>query len=114
MFKRRKGYSIEIDLPEEHGYKGYTVVCTYKYNTQFNKYSLEMELKYKDIGDSFRIDRQEIDTQYISGTRETIEDNIERIVNQACMSGFFDEYIKRYEYTFMCFEKGNELYEQER
>ena len=87
---KRKGYTIEINLSEECGYNNYIVVCTYKYNKWINKYSLEMELKHKYIGDGFRIDRQEIDTQYISGTRETIEDNIERIVNQACLSGFFE------------------------
>lgn len=114
MQKRRKGYTIEINLPKECGYSGYIVVCTYKYNKQIDKYSLEMELKYKDIGDSFRIDRQEIDTQYISGTKDTIEENIIRIIEQAYLSGFFDNYIKRYEYTLKCFEKGNEIYEQER
>lgn len=114
MQRKRKGYTIEINLSEECGYNNYIIVCTYKYNKWINKYSLEMELKHKDIGDGFRIDRQEIDTQYISGTRETIEDNIERIVNQAYLSGFFDEYIKRYEYTFKCFEKGNDFFEQEK
>lgn len=108
MIKRRKGYTIEIDLPER---TGYTAVCTYKYNKQLDKYSLEMELKHKDIGDCFRIDRQEIDKQYISGTKDTIEDNIVRIIEQASLSDFFDYYIQRYEYTIMCFEKGNELYE---
>lgn len=109
----RKGYTIEIDLPEDCGYKGYAVICTYKYNIRLDKYSLEMALKHKDIDDGFRIDRQEIDTQYISGSRETIEDNICRIVEQASLSGFFDKYIERYEYTFKCFDRGNELFEEE-
>ncbi|KAI4445079.1 hypothetical protein C823_007583 [Eubacterium plexicaudatum ASF492] len=113
MFKRRKGYTIEFDFPEKSTCNGYSVTCTYKYNKKIDKYALEMELKNKDIGDSFRIDRQEIDTQYISGNKDNIEDNVKRIVQQAMFSGFFDKYIKRYEYTVKCFEKGNEYYEQE-
>lgn len=111
MKAKCKGYTIEFDL-KEYGYKDYSALCTYKFNKSIGKYSLEMELKNKNIGDGFRIDRQEIDTQYISGTRDSIQDNIARIIEQAGLSGFFDIYIKRYEYTYMCFEKGNELYER--
>lgn len=110
MLKRRKGYTIEIDLPEECGYSNYIAVCIYKYNKQLKKYSLEMELKNRNIGNGFRIDRQEIDTQYISGTKDTIEENIVRIVEQASLSGFFDIYINQYEYIIKCYEKGNEFY----
>ncbi len=113
MIAKYKGKTVEFDL-NEYGYKGYVATCTYKYYKKRDKYSLEMELKHRDICDGFRIDRQEIDTQYISGSRETIMDNIERIVEQACLSGFFDEYIKRYEYIFQCFNKGDEFFEKER
>ena len=113
MTAKYKGVTLEFDL-KEYGYEGYVAACTYRYYKKLDKYSLEMELKHVDIGDGFRIDRQEIDTQYISGTRETITDNICRIVEQACLSGFFDEYIKRYEYTYQCFDKGNDLFEKER
>ena len=73
-----------------------------------------MWLKRNDIDDRFKIDSQEIDTQYISGTRETIRDNICRIVEQASLSGFFDRYIQRYEYEMNCFDIGNDLVESER
>lgn len=110
----REGYTIRIKLPEECGYEGYSVKCTYKYNKQKEKYRLSMWLKRDDIDDDFKIDSQEIDTQYISGTKENIEDNIIRIVEQASLSGYFDHYIERYEYTCDCFKRGNELFEQER
>lgn len=111
---KKKGYTIEIHLPEECGYKGYSVECTYKYNKKKEKYSLCMVLKHNNIGNRFKLCSQEIDTQYISGTRETIEDNICRIVEQASVSGFFDYFIERFEYELSCFEKGNELVERER
>lgn len=109
----REGYTIRIQLTE-YGYEGYSVKCTYKYNKQKEKYSLSMWLKRDDIDDDFKIDSQEIDTQYIPGTKETIEDNVCRIVEQAALSGYFDHYIERFKYTYDCFELGNELFETKR
>lgn len=111
---KKKGYTLEIKLPEECGYKGYSVECTYKYHKRKEKYSLCMVLKRNTISNRFKLCSQEIDTQYISGTRETIEDNICRIVEQASVSRFFDYFIERFEYELSCFERGNELFEQER
>ena len=111
---KNKGYTIEINLPSECGYEGYSVECTYKYIKSKEKYSLSMWLKHDDIDDKFKIESQEIDTQYIRGTRETITENICRIVEQASLSGYFDHYIKRYEYTYKCFDRGDKLFEKER
>ncbi len=110
---QNKGYTIEINLPEECGHKGYSVECTYQYNKKKEKYSLSMWLKRNDIDDKFKIDSQEIDTQYISGTRETIRQNICKIVEYASLSGFFEYYIERYEMTYKCFDLGHELLEKE-
>lgn len=73
-----------------------------------------MCLRHDDIDDDFKIDAQEIDAQYIPGTKETIEHNIRVIVENASLLGYFERYIQRFEYTYKCFERGNELYEQER
>lgn len=108
-----KGYTIEIKLPEECGYKGYSVECRYQYDKQKQKYSLSMWLKANGIDERFKIDSQEIDTQYISGTKENIRQNICRIVEQASLSGYFDHYIQRYEYEMRCFNIGNDIVEKE-
>ncbi len=111
---KNKGYTIEINLPKECGHEGYSVECTYRYDKEKKKYLLSIGLRRNDVDDQFKIDSQEIDTQYISGTKETIRQNICRIVEQAGVSGFFDRYIERYEYTYKCFDKGNALFEEER
>jgi len=111
---KNKGYAIEIALPEEHGYKDYSIECTYRFDKKKEKYLLSMYLKGNGIDEKFKIDSQEIDTQYISGTRGTIRQNICLIVEQAASTGFFDKYIQNFEYTYKCFDKGNELFEQER
>lgn len=112
--KFREGYTIKIQLPEECGHVGYWVKCTYKYNKKNNKYSLDMWLLHDDIDDEFRISAQEIDKQYITSTKEDIEDNICRIVEYASLSGYFENFIKQFEYTYECFDKGNEYFEAER
>ena len=59
------------------------------------------------------VDEQEIDTQYITSEKKDIKKNICRIVEQAYSCGFFDDYIRRFEYTYNCFNRGNEMIEQE-
>lgn len=105
-----KGYLIDVKLPESD----YSVLCRYKYDKNKDKYLLSMWLMRNDIDDTFKIDSQEIDTQYISGDKSTIRDNIVKIIEQAYDSNFFDYYIERFEYTYKCFDKGNDFYEPER
>lgn len=119
MHPRCKGQDVEIKL-SRWGYKGYVAECTYYFDKKENKYSLSMWLRNTDIEDRMKLSSKKVDTQYISGTKETIIENICRIVYQAAMVAdengkkFFDHFIERYEYELACFERGNELFEQER
>lgn len=105
---KNKGYTIEITLPENK-YKGYSVECRYLYVVEKDKYLLSMWLIHNTIENRFKIDSQEIDTQYISGTKETIKNNVCRIVEQAVKVGFFDRYVEEYEYIMKCFDVGSEI-----
>lgn len=105
---RNKRTTLTIDLPEECGHAGYSVDCSYSFDENNRQYLLSMELFRNDIGD-----KQSIDSQYISGDTTTIENNIQHIVKYASMSGYFDRYIHKYEYTYKCFDKGNEFFEEE-
>lgn len=104
-----KGNTIEINLPKECGHNGYAVECTYYYDKQKNQYQLRIGLKRNDIGDI-----QEIDTQYISNLHGDTRRNITKMIEDASLSGYFEKYIERYEYTYKCFDRGNELFELER
>lgn len=111
---KNKGYTIEIGLPKECGHEDYSIECTYRYDKEKEQYMVSMWLKRYDIDDKFKIESQGIDTQYISETKENIRQNICKIVEQISLSGFFDYFIERYEYTYTCFDRGNELFEKER
>ncbi len=109
----KEGYAIRFKLPEECGHSGYWVRCIYRYDKKKEKYALQMKLFREDIGDECNVDTQEIDARYVVGTRETIEDNIRVLIEYGALSNFFEKYIKKYEYTYKCFDYGNSFYENE-
>lgn len=119
MRPRCKGQTIEINLTK-WGYKNYIAECAYHFDKREGKYSLSMWLNRYDIEDRMQLSSKKVDTQYISGTKETIVENICRVVHQAATVAdengekYFDLFVERYEYELKCFERGNELFEQER
>lgn len=118
MCPKFKGQTIEFNL-SKWGYKDYIIECSYYFDKKEEKYSLSMWLNRIDVDERMKISSKKIDTQYISGNKETIIENICRIVYQAAMVAndegekYFDYFVNRYEYELKCFEKGNELFEQE-
>lgn len=109
-----EGKCIRVQLPEECGYIGYSVRCIYKYDKENHKCLLSMWLLRDDIEDGFKLDSQEIDTQYLSNApTECFEYSIKHIIECASMSEYFEKYIKRFEYTYKCFDKGNEIFSNE-
>ncbi len=121
MKPKFKGNTLTIEL-SDFGYEGYFVECAYHFNKRKGKYSLSMWLNRNDMEDRMRLSSKKVDTQYIYGTRETIVENICRVVHHMATvvddddkkERYFDHFVERYEYELACFERGNELFEQER
>ena len=111
-----EGYSVTVGLSQfnsDEKYKGYAASCQYKYNKNQEKYILKMWLMHNSIDGKYKIEFEGIDTQPISGTRETIRENICKIVSQMMQNRYFDDYIDQYEFEMLCFDKGHEIIEQE-
>ena len=72
-----------------------------------------MWIKHSTMDQKYHVEYDGIDTQYISGTRETIRENICRIVKVMMEQSFFDYFIDRYEYDMKCCEKGAEILDAE-
>lgn len=113
MKPRCKGQTVTIYL-SKWGYQNYFVECTYYFDKPKDKYILSMWLNRNDMEDRMRVSSKKVDTQYLSGSKETIVENICRVVHHACLFGYFNHFIERYEYELACFARGNELFEQER
>ena len=99
-----QGTMITVELPKNQ-YKGYV--------KDMNKYALSMWLRNTEVDDRMQICSQEINTQYITSTRENIKKDVCAIVEQAANSSYFDKSIETYEYTQKCFERGNAEFENE-
>lgn len=118
MKPRCKGQTVEIEL-SRWGYQDYYVQCTYHFDKREGKYMLSMWLCRSDIEDRMLLSSKKTDAQYLSGTRDTIVENICRVVHYAATvttdgkTRYFDRYVERYEYELACFQRGNELFEQE-
>ena len=67
-----QGTMITVELPKNQ-YKGYVVDCVYRYVKDMNKYALSMWLRNTEVDDRMQICSQEINTQYITSTRENIK-----------------------------------------
>ena len=114
-----KGNTITIEL-SDFGYENYIVECAYHFDKHEDKYALSMWLNRNDIEDRMMLSSKKVDTQYIPRTKETIVENICRIVHHAATiendNGvrYFDYFVEIYEYELACFDRGNELFEKER
>lgn len=96
LYWTSKGYVIEFSL-NTFGHKNYKAECIYLFNKEVGKYSLTISIRRIGLNGKMRIGTKGIDTQYISGTPETIRQNIATIVENIGNNGYFDEYVKAYE-----------------
>lgn len=104
---RDKRITLSIDLPKKCGYEGYYIDCCYSFDRIEKQYLVTMELRRKDIEECI----QPINCQYIKGDRKNIEHILRHVVEASSLSGFFDEYIKKFDYKCKCFDKGNDFFE---
>lgn len=98
---------LTIDLHND-----YTVIAIKSWNSDEHKYTVQLMLKEKTVDKWDLIEKA-----------ESLEFNVDyKIINRAILKhvatllsdGFFDYYIKRYEYELDCFDIGNEIAEKER
>ena len=98
---------LTIDL-----HNGYTVIAIKSWNPDEHKYTVQLMLKENTVNKLDLIEKA-----------ESLEFNVDyKIINKAILKhvatllsdGFFDYYIDRYEYELKCFNRGNELFENER
>lgn len=97
---------LTIDLHND-----YTIIAIKLWNSEEHKYTVELRLKENGIEkwDLIEDVEFEIDVDY-----KTINKVILKRVATLLSDGFFDYYIKRYEYELNCFDVGNDLAERER
>ena len=108
-YEKYKGFEdiITIDL-----HNNYTIIAIKNYNREKHNYSIELRIKENSIEKWDLIDDAEnlvFNTNY-----KYINVAILKQVSKFLAEGFFEEYIKRYDYEMSCFDIGNEVIEKER
>lgn len=99
--------TIAIDIQN-----GYTIIATELFNHETKKYEVTFRIKDNTVDILDLIEKQEkveFDVNY-----KSINSAILKYIAVLLSDGFFDYYIKRYDYMMKCFERGNELFEKER
>ena len=88
---------------------GYSVIAVTKWDRNESTYRMSLYLKDDtyDILDLI----EEKENNKINTDKKTLFSDVSKIVTGYYLEGFFDNYIKRYEYMMKCFDKGNEFFE---
>lgn len=106
-YKNEATLSISIDLQNE-----YTIVAMANWDGDEKKYHVTLYMKRNDIDDLKLIGRA-CDIEFESSVKD-IKTDIAKYVTTLLSDGFFEYYIRLYEYEQQCFDRGFDLYEQER
>ncbi|WP_099467769.1 hypothetical protein [Konateibacter massiliensis] len=99
--------TIEVDLMND-----YSIVAMIEFKRETEKYNATMYLKRNDVSMLDLIGKQ-ANVEFAS-ERNQIKLEVTRYITTLLTDGFFKYYIDRYEYMMKCFDRGNELFEQER
>ena len=98
---------LTIDLHND-----YTVIAIKSWNPDEQKYEIQLMLKENTVDKWELIEKAE--SLEFNVDYKTINKAILKHVSTLLSDGFFDYYIQRYEYELKCFDRGNELFENER
>lgn len=96
--------AITIDL-----HNGYVVMAISGYNREDKLYTTSLFISEKSTDEWHLINNPEHIT--FEETYKTINTAILKYISKCLNDGFFNYYIKQYEYQLKCFEKGNEFFE---
>ena len=98
---------ITIDL-----HNGYSVIAVSGYDIERELYTTSLFLKVNGI-DTWKLIEKAEHLEF-NATSQTINMAILKTVSKYLEEGFFDYYIKRYEYESKCFDKVNYYFENKR
>lgn len=107
-FKSLNRDTIEIDLRNN-----YKVIALSYWDRDKEKYIVRLMLHEKTI-DMWSLVEKAENLEFKDSDFKTIKVDITNKVEEMLKDGFFDYYIKRYQYEQKCFDKGNEFFEKKR
>lgn len=106
-YKKITDSILEIDL--QNGYAVYAIIkCNKKENIYtVSLYLTDFEITLYDLMNDYE------NIEFATVTDKTIYSAVLKEVATLMENNKFDRYFDRYEYMLQCFDRGNELFEQE-
>lgn len=99
--------TIEVDLQND-----YKVIVLARWNQKEKKYYVTLMIHEQSVDNWSLIEKAE-QIPIVSDVK-SIKKDMATLVTNLLTEGFFKKYIERYEYEMKCFDRGNELFEEER
>ncbi|MFT4107145.1 MAG: hypothetical protein QM657_15430 [Lacrimispora sp.] len=99
---------VEVDL--ENGYK---VVAMANWNNEKKRYFTTL-LLHENTVDKWDMLETAANVEKNYSDMKAIKRDLAQYVAELHKEGFFEKYIDRYEYELKCFERGHDLYKEER
>lgn len=104
---KKTGFGIEMSLPKTDYLVRANILKIG--DKESHTYDITLELRTSDIGKWDMLDEERF-----SITSENINIDTCNFIMDKFSNGYFDRFINRYEYEMNCFDRGNELFENER
>jgi len=101
--------TLDIDLGN-----GYRVRTDARYNHESKRYGMTFYISENTIDNYTAIETLNNEHITFPGDRKTIKTEILRYVSSLLSQNYFDDCIEHYEYEIKCFDRGNELFEEEK
>lgn len=112
-YERYRGSNNMLTIDLQNRYTVLVIKLNSKpIDEEFNTYLVELRLK-ENMTDDWKIIEKAESLEFTANAK-TINSAILKQVSQFLEEGFFEYYIKRYEYEMKCFDKGNTLFENGR
>jgi hypothetical protein len=107
VYTRLGNDTVSIDL-----HNGYSIVAFELFNKEIKKYQVTFYIKDNEVSILDLIEKQ--NKVEFESDRTSINSIVLRHVGTLLSEGFYDYYMRRYDYMMKCFDKGNEIFENER
>lgn len=102
-------FTLDIDLEN-----GYWIRTDALYNYDSKRYTITFYIKENTIDTYYSIETLNNEKISFDGNRKTIKADILQYVSCLLSQNYFDDCIRHCEYEIRCFDKGHDLFEDER
>lgn len=108
MRYKKEGIAISINLHND-----YFIIAITNWNNENKKYYTTFYIKHKTVDILDKLEKF-VNIECTTTSAKEINNEVADLIMKEFKTGSFDYYINRYDYEQKCFDRGHELFEDER